>query len=331
MRSATMKWLRRTALLFAMAVVTFLGIRIYDTQRRPPLELWHTFAPSELSADELDQADWGQYLAAEGAAFEAVHREVDEQVEPDDRVPFNRYFEGSPVHPGELHPGLEPFLRAGARGRAGRRGRAPARADRFPLQPAAHRAQLSGARLCRGRDPAAGPRHRAGGLADVEWEDWLAATRLAVREARGRIGPALPLHLVGFSNGGALAMKYALDALEDPALTRPERIVLISPMIGITTFARFAGFAGLPALLPHFAKAAWLGILPEFNPFKYNSFPVNGARQSCRLTQALQDTAPAPRPRRQAGRSAPGPDLPVGDRLYGQHARDRHGAVRPPA
>jgi alpha-beta hydrolase superfamily lysophospholipase len=28
--------------------------------------------------------------------------------------------------------------------------------------------------------------------------------------------------------------------------------------------------------------------LPEFNPFKYNSFPVNGARQSSLLTRALQ-------------------------------------------
>ena len=62
------------------------------------------------------------------------------------------------------------------------------------------------------------------GLAEVEWEDWLAATRLAVREARRRIGPTRRLHLVGFSNGGALAMKYALDALEDPQLTRPEQI-----------------------------------------------------------------------------------------------------------
>jgi alpha-beta hydrolase superfamily lysophospholipase len=98
----------------------------------------------------------------------------------------------------------------------------------------------------------------------------------------------LPLHLVGFSNGGALAMKYALDAIEDPQLSRPDRLVLISPMIGITAFARFAGLAGLPAFLPTFAKAAWLSILPEFNPFKYNSFPVNGARQSWQVTQALQ-------------------------------------------
>ena len=118
------------------------------------------------------------------------------------------------------------------------------------------------------------------------WEDWLAATRLAVREARRRIGPGLPLHIVGYSNGGALAMKYALDAIEDPRLPRADRLVLISPMIGITAFARFAGLAALPAMLPAFAKTAWLAILPEFNPFKYNSFPVNGARQSWRLTSA---------------------------------------------
>ena len=50
------------------------------------------------------------------------------------------------------------------------------------------------------------------GLAAVEWEQWTAATRLAVREARRRAGPSAPLHVIGFSNGGALAMKYALEA-----------------------------------------------------------------------------------------------------------------------
>jgi len=109
-----------------------------------------------------------------------------------------------------------------------------------------------------------------------------------VREARRRVPGPAPLHLVGYSSGGALAMKYALDALEDPRLARADRVLLLTPMIGITRFARFAGLAGLPAILPAFASAAWLSIVPEFNPFKYNSFPVNGARQSYRLTDALQ-------------------------------------------
>src|SRR5690606_21943277 len=127
-----------------------------------------------------------------------------------------------------------------------------------------------------------------GALTNVKWEAWLAATRLAVREATRLAGDNVPLHLVGYSNGGALAMKYALDALSDPALRHPQQIVLLSPMMGVTAFARFAGLAGLPAMLPAFAKSAWLNISPEYNPFKYNSFPVNAARQSWLLTKSLQ-------------------------------------------
>ena len=77
-----------------------------------------------------------------------------------------------------------------------------------------------------------------------------ARQRRAVREARRRVPAPAPLHLVGFSNGGALAVKYSLDAIEDPQLPRADRLVLLTPMIGITRFARFAGLAGLPALLP---------------------------------------------------------------------------------
>jgi alpha-beta hydrolase superfamily lysophospholipase len=59
-------------------------------------------------------------------------------------------------------------------------------------------------------------------------------------------------------------------------------------MIGVTRFARFAGVAGWPAVLPAFARAAWLGVETEFNPFKYNSFPIHAARQTVRLTDVLQ-------------------------------------------
>jgi len=57
--------------------------------------------------------------------------------------------------------------------------------------------------------------------------------------------------MVRFTNGGALALKYALDALDDNTLAQPDRLVLISPMIGITSFARFVGLVprrGAPAI-----------------------------------------------------------------------------------
>jgi alpha-beta hydrolase superfamily lysophospholipase len=288
-RARVLRVIKRTALLAGVIAITLLAVRIWDTQRGPPLEVWHTYAPVELTADELDAADWSQYLAAEQAVFDEVRAEVTAKLDPEDRIPINRYFEDSPVYPGHFaHDWNRSYVLEPEGAPAG------AAVLLHGLTDAPYSQRHIAARYAEHGFVAIVPRLPAHGtvpaaLTEVEWEDWMAATRLAVREARARIGPDLPLHLVGFSNGGALAMKYALDAIEDPALSPPDRLVLISPMIGITAFARLAGFAGLPAILPKFAKAAWLAILPEFNPFKYNSFPVNGARQSWDLTQALQE------------------------------------------
>jgi alpha-beta hydrolase superfamily lysophospholipase len=280
---------KRTALFVGAVAITLLAVRIYDVQRGPPLELWHTYAPVELTADELDAADWSQYLAAEQRIFDAVRAEVTAKLSAEERVPVNRYFDGSPVYPGRFAQDWNRSYVVEPQGPP-----VGGVVLLHGLTDSPYSQRHIAARYAQHGFVAIVPRLPAHGtvpaaLTDVEWEDWLAATRLAVREARRRVGPSLPLHLVGFSNGGALAMKYALDAIEDPVLTPPDRIMLISPNIGITAFARFAGLAGLPAVLPKFAKAAWLAVIPEFNPFKYNSFPVNGGRQTWRMTQALQD------------------------------------------
>ena len=288
MRARALWLLKRAAALLAVGLLTFLAIRVWDSQRGLPLEPWHTFVPEELTAEELDHADWGQYLAAEQRIFDELRTEVTQKLDEEERVPVNRYFDGSPVYPGRFADDwnrshvLEP--------------------DGAPVGAAVLLHGLTDApysqrhigELYRNRGFVAIiprlPAHGTvpGALTAIEWEDWSAATRLAVREARRRAPPGLPLHIVGFSNGGALAMQYALDALENQELARPDRLVLISPMIGITAFARFAGIGGWPAIFPAFAKAAWLAVLPEFIPFKYNSFPINGARQSFQLTRALQ-------------------------------------------
>jgi alpha-beta hydrolase superfamily lysophospholipase len=283
-----LKILKRWAVLLAISAITLLAIRAYDSQRGQPLEPWHTYVPHELSVKELDHVGWTEYLKAEDAVFEGVRSEVTQKLDPEDRIPVNRYFEGSPVYPGHFSQDwnhsyvLEPdgppvgaavFLHG-------------LTDSPYSLRHIARRYCEHGYLSIALRLPGHGT--VPGALTDVEWEDWLAATRLAVREACKRIGPSAPLHLVGFSNGGALALMYALEALDNTELTQPDRMVLISPMVGITSFARFAGLAGLPAIFPAFAKAAWLSVLPEFNPFKYNSFPVNAARQSFLLTDALQ-------------------------------------------
>jgi alpha-beta hydrolase superfamily lysophospholipase len=289
MTARLFRLLKRVLVLLIVVAATLLVARAWDSQRGPDLELWHTYVPRDMHADQIDKADWASYLKAEEAVFRGVRTEVTDKLDAEAKVPGNRYYDGSPIYPGHfaqdwnrsyiLEPDGPPVgavvLLHGLTD------------SPYSLRHIARRYRDEGFVAVAIRMPAHGTVPAA--LTDVEWEDWDAATRLAVREAVRRAGPGKPLHIVGFSNGGALAMKYALDALDNKQLARPDRLILISPMIGITSFARFAGIAALPALLPAFAKAAWLGILPEFNPFKYNSFPVNGARQSYRLTAALQD------------------------------------------
>ena len=281
--------LRRMIVLVLVISAAVLGLRAWDSLGGPPLEPWHTYVPADMHADEIDRSDWAGYLRREEDVFRDVRREVVDRIDPQAALPGNRYWAGSPIYPGRFdHDFNRSYLLEPDGPPAGAVVLLHGLTDSpYSLRHVGRLYRDRGFVVVAIRLPAHGTVPAA--LTDVAWEDWDAATRLAVREARRRVGTDRPLHIVGYSNGGALAMKYAVDALDAGALPRPDRLILISPMIGITSFARFVGLAALPALLPAFAKAAWLGLVPEFNPFKYNSFPVNGARQSHRLTMALQD------------------------------------------
>ena len=298
MVAATWRWTRRGLVAVLLVLVTVFAVRAWDSQRGDPLEPWHTYVPRELGIAELDATDWAGWMAAEAEIFRSLDAEVTRRVPEDERVPENRFFDASPVNPERFARNWNRSFVMEPDGEV--RGAVVMlhglTDSPFSLRHLAHLYREAGFAVYAIRLPGHGT--VPAGLTDATWEDWMAATRLAFREARRRAGAGRPLHAVGYSNGGALAMKYALDAQGDPALPRPDRIVLMSPMIGVTAFARFAGLAALPAYFPAFAKAAWLSVLPEFNPFKYNSFPVNAASQSHRLTQALQQ---AVRERSRAG------------------------------
>jgi len=279
---------KRMGLIVLGIMLAVLAMRSYRAFTGEPLEPWHTYRPAEMSARQLAKADWQAYLAHEEKLMESVRENVTRRLAGDDSMIVSRYHPDSPLNPDRF---AQNWNRS------------------FVMMPDG--APLGSVVLLHGltdapysmRHVAAHYRDRGyvaiglrlpghgtvpAGLIGMSWKVWDQAVKLAVREATRLAGDDKPLHLVGFSNGGALAMKYALDAVEDESLARPAQIILYSPMIGVTEMARFAGIAGWPAVFPGFARAAWLGIMPEFNPFKYNSFPVNGARQSSRLTRTLQ-------------------------------------------
>ncbi|MBL8527087.1 MAG: alpha/beta hydrolase, partial [Burkholderiales bacterium] len=180
----TLKWI---LIAIALAIAAFLAMRSYRALSGPPLQPWHTFVPTELRADELDRADWSRYLAQEAQIFESVRKEVTQKLAPDERAPINRYFEQSPVYaerfaqdwnrsyvlePTGTPVGVVVLLHGLTDSPYSLRHVAKLYRD--------HGYVAIGLRLpAHGTVPA--------GLTDVRWEDWMAATRLAVREARRRV------------------------------------------------------------------------------------------------------------------------------------------------
>ena len=125
------------------------------------------------------------------------------------------------------------------------------------------------------------------GLVTIHWKDMAAAVRLALKHLAQQVGDR-PLYIVGYSNGAALAVHYALSSLADESLPEVEKLVLVSPAIGVTSAAALAIWQ---ARLGHFLgleKLAWNAILPEYDPYKYQSFAVNAGDVVYRLTEEIQ-------------------------------------------
>lgn len=287
MRRFTWRWMRRAVYLVVGIVGLIFIVRAYEAWNDQPLQPWHTVTLDEVKAGEINRLDWAGYIAAETRLFAQMRREVTDRLEPEQRFIGNRYYAESPNYPARFAQDWNHSYILEPEGTS--RGAVVLlhglTDSPYSMRHIAQRYRELGFVAIGLRLPGHGT--LPSGLATAVWEDWTAATRLAMREARRRV-PTGPLHLVGYSTGGALAVQHAMSAIEDATLFAPDRLVLLSPMIAVTRFARFAGLAGLPAFLPAFASAAWLGILPEFNPFKYNSFAVNAGRQSFQLTQVLQ-------------------------------------------
>ena len=273
---------------------TILLVRAFDARSMPALKAWHRPLASEIRAADLsERTSLADYLRMEDAVFREMDRTIYPATSGADRTPANRYWSESPLNPErfahnwnrtfELVPEGTP--RGGALLIHGLTD-AP-----YSVKAVAQLYRAAGFYALCLRMPGHGT--VPGALTQTDWEDWRAAVRVGARHVRGRIGARLPFHVVGYSNGGALAVQLALDALasNERSLPRPDRVVLLSPMIGVSAFAGFARVASSVGVIPYFAKSHWLEIVPEYIPFKYDSFPAHAAQQSADLTAAVQSAA----------------------------------------
>ncbi len=284
-----LRWLRRLALVSLIVLLTVVVGRAFQSRGLPDLKLWHTeVLRSELRARDLGAATtWPQMLAREDTVFRELRERVYEKVPAGDRLVTSRYTKNGPLDPAAFSHdwnrsfALEPeTLRGGVLLVHGLTD-AP-----YSVRALAEIFRGEGFYAVAPRMPGHGTVPAA--LLETAWEDWMAAVRVGARTVRERIGPSRPLYLVGYSNGAALVLKYSLDALADPSLPQADRLLLLSPMIGVNPYAGYARLISRAGVLPYFAKARWIEVYPEYIPFKYNSFPANGAYQTYRLTSALQ-------------------------------------------
>jgi len=122
------------------------------------------------------------------------------------------------------------------------------------------------------------------GLKRASWQDMAAATKLAMEHLASSL-ESKPIHIIGYSTGASLALDYTLNALEDESTAAPASLVLISPAIRVHPTAALAGFKNSLSVLPGLGGLAYLSVMAEFDPYKYNSFATNAGAQVHRITR----------------------------------------------
>jgi alpha-beta hydrolase superfamily lysophospholipase len=289
---AIVRWLGRSFLHLLVALLLVgIGFYLHFLWSGPPLEPWHRvrltheFTVADYDAGRITTLD--RYRERERKLLDQVRTSIAIPADPSGAQSFDRYERGSLGDPDVwsfnwnqtfvLQPEGEPIggvlLLHGLTD------------SPYSLRSIGQALVARGYRVVGLRLPGHGT--APSGLLTFEVEDLQAATKLAMRDLRATLGPARPIHMVGYSNGAALAVSYALDAREHRELPRPAGLVLISPAIGITRLAAIGRIRTGLSDLQGFGRAAWQLIDPEIDPYKYQSFSFHASGETQRLTSGL--------------------------------------------
>jgi len=266
--------------------VSLVSIAVYVLNQRADLQLWHEVDLDEEFTTDSDVSDFAGYLELEDRLFKQLELKVYDKTPPGDSNNINRYQKGSMMDPTSMATNwnrtFELKQTAPTAGVLLLHGMSD---SPYSLRHLGKKFHASGAAVIGLRVPGHGT--APSGLVETTWKDMAAAVRLAAKHLKQSIGDQ-PLYIVGYSNGGALAVVYAIETLEDASLPRPEGLVLISPEIGVSKSAALAVWQGRIGHWLGLEKLAWNSISVEYDPFKYSSFAVNAAHQAYRITAEIE-------------------------------------------
>jgi esterase/lipase len=284
-----LKALKYTFLILLTIVATIIIVRAFDARRMPDLEIWHTAKlESEFRADQADDMiTFEAYRENEARLFQERNQKVFQLAPRIAEYRLSRYFPDGRNNPKEFPVNwnrsfemIPSEIKGGALLLHGLTD-SPYSLRSVAQILAGENIYVLGLRLPgHGTIPA--------GIASATWRDWMAAVHIGVRHVLSQTGEQKPFFIVGYSNGAALALKYTLDALEDSASAMPDQLILLSPAVGVTPFGFFAGWHKILGFIPFFEKFRWQSIGPEYDPYKYNSFPKHAGQQTFQLTIAVQ-------------------------------------------
>ena len=267
-------------------VLTLLVVFVFLLNGRPDLDVWHTANLDEEFTEHSEVTTLAGYLELEDRLFQQLDREVYAKTGRADDVSINRYQRGSLADPERWSPNLNrSYVLEAEEPRAMvlmLHGLSDAPYSLWRMAQSLHE---SGATVLGLRIPGHGT--APSGLTTVSWQDMAAAVRLGVHHL-AETDPDLPIHIVGYSNGAALAVEYVLETLVNPQLPSIGRLVLLSPEIGVTPAAALAIWQSRLGRLLGLEKLAWKSIELEYDPFKYGSFAVNAGDVSHRITREIQ-------------------------------------------
>jgi alpha-beta hydrolase superfamily lysophospholipase len=271
--------------LLAISLLSILLIRALDARKFPDLEPWHKGDDWGDNLTQREYKSFEDYLETERAFLDSIYQEV----KAEDKETFCRYNPASDSTPyvngsnqnGSFHESPEDGdIKGGILLIHGLTD------SPYHMRSIAKIFAQNGYYVVCLRLPGHGT--TPGALKKIRWEDWYGAVQFGARMVRKQIADidGGRFFVGGFSTGGALTLRYVLDALISNDNIAPNRLFLFSPAIGVSPFATFADWHCLISWMPPFQKFRWRSIKPEYDPFKYNSFPKNAADQVYELTKA---------------------------------------------
>jgi alpha-beta hydrolase superfamily lysophospholipase len=282
------------ALRYALvSVLTLVLVYVYVLESRPDLKVWHVpDLDAEFVADmAADIKSLDDYRRLEDRLFAQLEKRVYERIDPADRTDANRYHTGARMDPQRYSKNWNRSFELSHEQPVGGILLLHGLSDSpYSMRSLGQLLHEKGFWVVGLRLPGHGT--APSGLLDVRWQDWAEATRVAARHVRERIGSQRPLHLIGFSNGAAVAVEYAISALEGESLPKVQKMVLLSPAIGVSKAAVLAKWQARLSRVAGLKKVAWTSIEPEFDPYKYNSFTVNAGQQIYELTRQIGTRLP---------------------------------------